>query len=182
MIRKSTALHFLPLLILAGSLVGCSSNNNFADIKAKMKEIQAKPHGSIKPPPEFKPAEAFTYSANQLRSPFTPPQGSLPLFVGNGKQVQPDLSRPKEYLEHFNLDALRMVGTITKADSPLEALIQDPDGKITRVRTGEYMGKNYGKIVEITGDSISVMEIVPDGRDGWVQRPRTLKLSTASNS
>lgn len=169
----------IPLALL-GFLAGCSSNGDFADIKAKMKEIQAKPQGTIKPPPEFKPAATFTYAAGQLRSPFVPPQGAQLLLPGNGKKVEPDLARPKEYLERFNLDSLRMVGTITRPGLTLEALILDPDGNVTRVKPGNHMGKSFGNVVQITQDSIAVMEIIPDGRDGWVQRPRTLRLTTAS--
>lgn len=167
----------LPLALL-GLLTACSSGGDFSDIKAKMKQIQAKPQGTIKPPPEFKPAATFAYGANQLRSPFIPPQGAEVLLPGNGKKVEPDLARPKEYLERFNLDALKMVGTITRPGTPLEALILDPDGNITRVKPGSHMGKNFGDVMKITQDSIAVMEIIPDGRDGWVQRPRTLRLTT----
>lgn len=169
----------LPLALLS-LLVGCSSSGDFSDIKAKMQAIQAKPQGTIAPPPEFKPATTFAYSANQLRSPFVPPQGGTPLLLGNGKKVEPDQARPKEYLERFNLDGLRMVGTISKPGLPLEALILDPDGNITRVKPGSHMGKSFGDVMKITPDSIAVMEIIPDGRDGWVQRPRTLRLITAS--
>lgn len=180
MIRQATMIRLLLPLVLLGALAGCGGNNDFSDIKAKMKEIQAKPHGSIKPPPEFKPAATFAYAANQLRSPFTPPQGGNPLLVGNGAKVEPDLARPKEYLERFNMDGLRMVGTIIKPGQPLQALILDPDGNVTLIKPGSHMGKNFGSVAQIAQDSVSVLEIIPDGRDGWVQRPRTLRLTTSN--
>lgn len=180
MIRLATMIRLLVPLLVLGVLAGCSSNDDVSDIKAKMKEIQAKPHGSIKPPPEFKPAATFIYAASQLRSPFTPPQGGNPLLLGDGTKVEPDLARPKEYLERFNMDGLRMVGTIVKPGQALQALILDPDGNVTLVKPGSYMGKSFGKVAQINQDSIAVMEIIPDGRDGWVQRPRTLRLTTSN--
>ena len=38
------------------------------------------------------------------------------------------------------------------------------------------MGMNQGRIVGISPTQIDLVEIVPDGRDGYVERPRTLVL------
>lgn len=70
-----------------------------------------------------------------------------------------------------------MVGTITKPEQPLEVLIEDPNGVVNRIRVGGYMGKNYGRVVEVSEISISVIEIVPDGPDAWVERPRTIRIA-----
>jgi type IV pilus assembly protein PilP len=99
------------------------------------------------------------------------------LEVPEGRPVEPDLSRPKQYLEGFSLDALAMVGTITKPGNPLEALIEDPTGSVTRVRVGSYMGRNFGRVVEVSSDQIALVEIVPDGQDGWVERSRNISLA-----
>ena len=57
-------------------------------------------------------------------------------------------------------------------------LIQDPEGGIHRVTTGNFLGRHHGKIVEMNEIYIAVVEIVADGtQDGWVERPRTIKLS-----
>jgi len=46
------------------------------------------------------------------------------------------------------------------------------------VTMGNYLGRHHGKIVEMTDSYIGVVEIVSDGtEDGWVERPRTIKLS-----
>lgn len=180
--QKSKMISRLVLSLVAlGLLAGCSGQNEFADLKAKMKAIQAKPHGHIEPPPEIKQAETYTYDANQLRAPFTVPKTAQPTFTSTGKSVKPDFARPKEYLERFDLDTLSMVGTISNPETGLEALIHDPTGNVTRVKLNDHIGENYGKIVKITATSVGVMEIIPDGRNGWVQRPRTLQLSTATN-
>lgn len=93
-----------------------------------------------------------------------------------GRRVMPDLARPPQYLEQFPLESLRMRGTLTRASSPLFALVEDPDGVVTRVQAGNYMGRNFGRITTVTPSQITVVEIVPDGRDGFVERPRSLVM------
>lgn len=56
-------------------------------------------------------------------------------------------------------------------------LVRDPDGGIHRVTLGHFLGRNHGKIVEMTETYVAVIEIVTDGtKNGWVERPRTIKL------
>jgi type IV pilus assembly protein PilP len=90
--------------------------------------------------------------------------------------VEPDLDRPREVLENFDLKSLTMVGTLQGVGGGLFALIRDGSGGIHRVRSGNYMGQNYGRIVGISETRIELIEIVPNGRGGWVERPRSLSL------
>jgi type IV pilus assembly protein PilP len=70
-----------------------------------------------------------------------------------------------------------MVGTLERGGENW-ALIRDPVGGIHRVQVGNYLGRNHGKIVELTETYLAVVEIVTDGTsDGWVERPRTIELS-----
>lgn len=162
-------------LLAMALLAGCSAS--FEDVQSQMEAIRQKPRGKVEPPPEFNPMPTFTYAAHQLRSPFSPPVTSEELALNSGKKVEPDLNRPQEYLERFNLEALRLRGTLQKPNGPLYALIEDSNGGVQRVKSGNYIGKNQGRIVEITAAQVSIVEIVPDGRDGWVERPRSLTLS-----
>jgi type IV pilus assembly protein PilP len=169
--RKLLVISLLATL----SLVGCSAS--FDDVQSQMEAIRQKPRGKVEPPPEFNPMPTFTYAAHQLRSPFSPPVTADQQMLNTGKKVEPDLNRPQEYLERFNLEALRLRGTLQKPAGPLYALVEDSNGGVQRVRVGNYLGKNQGKIVDITPTQVSIVEIVPDGRDGWVERPRSLTLS-----
>ena len=91
--------------------------------------------------------------------------------------VKPDDARAKEFLEQYTFDSLAMVGSIDRAGESW-ALIKDPEGGIHRVQVGNFLGRNHGKIVEMAGNYLAVVEIVSDGTsDGWVERPRTLELS-----
>ena len=164
----------LPPLFLMG---GCSSGANLGELDARLEEIKARPRGRIEPPPEFKPVASYAYSAHQLRSPFNAPVDQQLLVVPDGRKVEPDMGRPKEYLERFSLDALKMVGTIARPGEPLQALIADPSGAVTRVRPGSYMGKNFGRVTGVSEARVSLVEVVPDGRDGWVERASNVSIT-----
>jgi type IV pilus assembly protein PilP len=163
-------------VVMVSGITGCSSD--FDVMKARMDAIRAKPRGRVESPPEFTPMPTFTYAAHQLRSPFVPPSTLEELLAKtSGKQVAPDFSRPQEYLERYGIESLRMRGTLTKPGSPLYGLVEDADGGVQRIKVGNYMGKNHGKVVEITPSQINLVEIVPDGRDGWVERPRSVVMA-----
>jgi type IV pilus assembly protein PilP len=93
-----------------------------------------------------------------------------------GKTVKPDLLRAREFLERFNIEGLQMVGTLTQKGTQW-ALVKDEESGVHRVRIGNYLGKNHGRIVATTETEVSVMEIVPNGVGGWIERPRTIKLT-----
>jgi type IV pilus assembly protein PilP len=165
------------LAVVIGTTTGCV-NRDFSDLDAFMEEKRARPGGIIAPIPTFKAYEAFAYSATQLRSPF-----DRPIEVREITQLQaissirPDDDRPKEFLEQFTFDSLAMVGTLERGEQEW-TLVRDPEGGIHRVSLGNYLGRNHGKIVEMTDSYVAVVEIVSDGtEDGWVERPRTIELS-----
>jgi len=69
-----------------------------------------------------------------------------------------------------------MVGTLAQQGT-LWSLVADGAGGVHRVRVGNYLGKDHGKIVETTETSIAVEEIVPNGVGGWIRKPRTITLT-----
>lgn len=167
------------LLTMLASLAGCSPSDPYTDLRAFIEEVESRPSGKIQPPPKFEPYEFFTYSAVNMRAPF-----ERPVDVAVQQQqrpkgtVKPDFDRVKEQLEEFRFDSLTMVGTIQKnADPRLWALISDSEGDVHQVIVGNFLGKNHGRILKITQTQIDVMEIVPDGQGGWLERPRTILLS-----
>lgn len=163
-------------VVALSSLAACGGAGDFSDLQAKMAEIKARPRGRIDPPPEFAPIASVSYSVHQMRGPFTPPIDDSGMDIPQGRQVEPDFTRPREYLERFTLDSLQMVGSISRPGSPLEVLVKDPTGTVNRVRVGNHLGKNFGRVIEVSETSFGVLEIVPDGQDGWVERSRTIKL------
>ena len=169
----------LPLVLASVSVLlsACSGSSDTADLKRFVDDTLNKPRGRIEPIPVFKPYEFFSYSAAGLRSPF-----ELPVIVDTeisvqaGSNIRPDLERPKEHLEQYALGALSMVGTLARDDGVLWALVKDGDNSVVRVKEGNYMGQNHGHILSISEYRINLIEIVPNGIGGWIERPRTLAL------
>lgn len=156
-------------------LVGCDAGGDFSDLRSYMDQVKAKPKGAIEPLPKFQAYEAFTYSAAALRSPFQPPvKVDLIKREKGSKEIKPDESRVKQFLEGFNIETFEMVGTL-KDDRGAFALVKGAGG-VHRVQVGDYLGRNHGKIISIDEAKVDVMEIVPDGEGGWLERPRTLPL------
>lgn len=167
----------ISFLVLGGlSLVGCS-DDSFTDLDDFMNEKRARPGGVIAPIPPFKAYKVFSYSATTLRSPFDRPVeiGDI-TALQSVSTVKPDEERAKEFLEQFTFDSLAMVGSLSRSNVDW-TLIQDPEGGVHRVKLGNFLGRNHGKIVEMTDVYIAVLEIVSDGNEGWVERPRSIKLS-----
>jgi type IV pilus assembly protein PilP len=164
-----------PILISAAalavlSLSGCS--NGMDQLRQQVAEIKARPGEPIEPLPEIKPYEAFVYNASSLRSPFVPSAPTRSDIAG----VRPDVKRPREFLEQFPLDTLRMVGTL-QLQGHNYGLLQGKDGLVHRVLPGNFVGQNDGKIVGISSTKISIIEIVPDGLGGYIERPAALALT-----
>ena len=160
--------------LIACFLSSCSSSSDHKDLTDFMAEAKRRPKGQIDPLPAFRPYQPFAYSAMTLRSPFERP-APVDSDVKGGKTVEPDLNREREYLEGFNIGSLKMVGTLHKAGR-LWALIDDGQGGVKPVTIGNYMGKNFGRIISTEKTQIEIMEIVADGSSGWVERPRIIKL------
>ncbi len=94
--------------------------------------------------------------------------------TANAALIAPELSRRKEPLEAMPLDAVAMVGSLTKAGRPV-ALVR-VDNLIYQVRVGNYLGQNYGRITAVTEAGVVLREIVQDAAGEWIERPATLQL------
>lgn len=160
-------------------LAGCSSGD-YSDLDKFMADTRAKPQGVINPVPIFKPYKAFRYNAAAKRSPFEVPVKVREITsLSLSSDVRPDPKRVKEQLEVFNLESLSMVGTLERSGT-LWALVDDGSGAVHQVLKGNFMGKNHGRIVSIYPDSVAIIEIISNGKDSWIERPRTLKLKDNS--
>ncbi len=168
-------------LVMVGLLAGCSGGDN-TDLQTYINEVKANAKGRITPLPEFVPVDSFTYSANNYGDPFMSWETKAMLDAKDRKQVdsdgglQPDLGRRRELLEGFPLDTLRMVGTMSKGGKS-SALVSSPDGLVSRIVIGNYLGQNYGQVTSVSEDKIELIEVVPDGLGAWIQRPASLAVA-----
>ncbi|MDB6061316.1 MAG: pilus assembly protein PilP [Verrucomicrobiaceae bacterium] len=165
------------LSAMALVLAACSGSS-YPDLDKYMADVKARPAGHIQPIPAFTAYKSFAYSAAGLRNPFQPPVEVKEITrLQRLVKVKPDFNRPKEFLEQFNIDALTMVGTV-QMEGTLWALVQDSENSVHRIKMGNYLGKNHGHVVELTENYVSVIEIVSNGPDEWVERPHKLPLKT----
>ena len=164
---------FLSWLLVC--IAGCVGGDDFSDLQSYMDDVRARPQGAIEPLPKFQPYEAFTYSASALRSPFQPPvKIDLARREKGSKDVKPDETRVKQFLEGFNIEAFEMVGTLANQGGVF-GLVRGAGG-VHRVKVGDYLGRNHGKVQSVDEAKIDVLEIVPDGEGGWLERPRSITL------
>lgn len=162
---------FLAIAATALALSGCSSD--MEELQQKVTEIKSRPGERIEPLPEIKPYESFTYAASNLRSPFIQ---SAPARSDVANAVRPDAKRAREFLEQFPIDTMTMVGTL-QLQGRTYGLVQGKDGLVHRVLPGSYMGQNDGRVISITPTKISLIEIIPDGVGGYIERPAALALN-----
>jgi type IV pilus assembly protein PilP len=170
-------MHFSPLLralLFAPAfalLAGCTGGD--ADLKdwiAHEKSLKGTP---IAPLPVLKTFETFEYKDQELRDPFAPSlEEQQAQSTTSG--LQPD-KHPKEPLESYPLDSLKMVGSIGVGAS-LEALLRDTDGTVHRVHKGNYLGQNNGKVIGISETEIDLVELIPNGTGGWMERQASIAL------
>ncbi len=171
--RKSCAITLLLLL------AGCGQQD-MNDLKRFVAEVKAHPPRQIEPIPQIKQVATFLYVGGSRRDPFKPSEKAVDVFkVSDGTGPRPDPNRRKEELEAFPLDSLRMVGILDRKGRRY-GLVRTPDGIIHRVKVGNYIGQNDGRIINIEDDKISIMELVPNGRGGYLERRAMLVLTKSS--
>jgi type IV pilus assembly protein PilP len=175
-LMTTTTIRLSTLALMSLVLVACQRNDNLGDLQAFVDEVKSRPGEPVEPVPEFVPYEGFVYSAASLRSPF-----DIPLVIDNestavlSQDVEPDFERMREPLESQALSEMSMVGMLVRNGS-YEALIEDAFGEVHRVGVGNYLGRNHGRIENISNTQLNIIEIVPSGSGGWVERPQTLTL------
>ena len=172
---------FLVLALAALLLAGCG-NDQHSDLRQELKALTKGLRGHVKPLPQVKPYQPVSYDDQDLVDPFRPdrivivkPTGD---HTGGNGIPGPDLKRPKEPLEAFPLESIKMVGTITEAKQTY-GLVK-AGANLYRVKKGNYMGQNFGVITSINEGEIKLTELVQDGSGEWVQRSSALQLQEGS--
>ena len=165
----------LIYLALASMLLTGCGGEEFQDLRDFVKNAGADMRGKIPPPPEVKPYEPFAYNNEaNLPDPFKPRKPEL-RSGGRAGINQPDLDRPKEALEEFPLEGLRMVGYLFQ-NKVGYAVVRAPDGKLHRVKAGNYIGLNFGLIKEVTDTEMIIKEMMQDSTGDWSERMSSLQL------
>ncbi|RCV89219.1 pilus assembly protein PilP [Billgrantia montanilacus] len=161
--------------VLLLALSGCA-DPQLSSLDRELATIRANP-GTPEPLqlPEVPSYEATPYQQGDRRSPFRP-QLPEPEAVPVGEAgLAPDTDRTREPLESYSLEELELVGVLAMGGKS-NALIKAPDGEVHRLQIGRHMGRDHGRIVSITGSSVQLVELVPTGGGGWVERNTRIAL------
>lgn len=166
----------LPFVALVLALTGCargitSTPGEAPNLEKWVAEVKARPAPPLDPLPVMQQFETFEYAAYSLRDPFS----TAFTDTDSSSGLRPDRQRRKQTLEQFPLDSLDMVGTLGKG-AGMVALVMAPDKVTYRVRPGNYMGQSDGRVTGVFEDRIELVELVPDGAGGWLERPASVAL------
>lgn len=178
--KKHAIFLCVRISLLASLLLGCSSDNAMNVLKEKLTQLKSRPSGQIDPLPTITPYSSISYTGSSLRSPFqlNAEQESNTSVARPSNTNSPNLNRTKTDLEQMALENLTMVGSIQFFDEKQpSALIDDGRGKVHKVTINDYLGQDFGKVANITEDSVLIEETVQDELGNWIKRPRQLKLS-----
>ena len=172
MIRSDARWLILCALVMAG---GCargitSTPGDAPNLESWVADVRARPAPPLDPLPVMQQFETFEYAAQTLRDPFSNAWSNT-----DTGGLRPDPDRRKETLEQYPLDSLDMVGTIGKG-AGLVALVMGPDKVTYRVRPGNYLGQSDGRVTSVREDGLELVELVPDGAGGWLERPASIAL------
>ncbi|MBP7369817.1 MAG: pilus assembly protein PilP [Arenimonas sp.] len=164
----------IVLLSIVMLLSACTRGDS--DLLSWINQIKNRPAPPLDPLPLVEDPPVVEYSSLGLRDPFAKPPINR---MSTGTGPSPDLNRRRQPLEAFTLDSLYMVGTIGKGPNPV-GLILAPDKVTYRVSPGSYLGQSDGRVISVSPDHIDMVELVPDGNGGWMERQATIALSESN--
>lgn len=169
---NKSLLFLVATLMLSGCSRSISSGpeGEFSNLTTWVAAIKALPVEAPEPLPVILPPERQNYTAVGERDPFSQPAAP----PGSTPGLRPDTGRPRQALEAFELDSLKMVGTIGQGGNR-RALVSAPDGMTYQVRPGSYLGKNEGRVVGLDDGQLNLMEVVQSGAE-WVERPASISM------
>ncbi len=173
-------------IILTITLLSACVEEDMTDLKRYVARIKKQGNPPIDPIPEYKHIPNYHYDVDKLRDPFIP-------FIQKGEKRRdiiikgnesgtstrncrrkPNFNRVRVGLELIPLDALEMVGTLEVAGTLWVLVASKTDGAIYQVKQHDYIGINYGKIINLTHTQIDVLEQLPDEKGCWTTETTTI--------
>jgi type IV pilus assembly protein PilP len=166
---------YIAASIVSLLFAGCA-NTEHSDLKEFVAQSEQGLRGRVEALPLVASQEAMTYSAAELPDPFRPSSAKPSLALRTAGDWRPP--EPREMLEAYPLDALKMVGTMERKGTRW-ALIKTPDSTVHRVTVGNRIGQNFGAIAMVADTGVTLQEHVEDG-SGWSERTASLQLQDES--
>ncbi len=176
-VQTGTVMRGFTLLAMALVVAGCgrgvtSEPGGAPNLEVWAEEVKQRPAPALPPLPVMQQFETFEYSAQGIRDPFS----NAFTDDSGGSGPRPDSNRRKEITEQYPLDSMSMVGTIGTGGR-IVGLVLAPDKVTYRITPGNYLGQNDGRVTSVNENRIELVELVPDGAGGWLERPASLALN-----
>lgn len=170
-------------IALAALLLAGCGDSNVREVRDWMEQVRRDTKPSVKPLPAPKDFIPYAYKGKDAVDPFSPNKllGELAKAAETSDNpLKPDMRRPREELENFPLDTMRMVGTLQKGGINY-ALVQI-EKSVYRVKAGQRIGENYGLVTRVTDGAIDIRETVQDAAGEWVERKAKLELQESKET
>ncbi len=169
--RRWRALAMLSLALLGGCAADLDELQQWMEQERKSARATITP---LVPPKKFLPQP---YEAQAGVDPFSTQKLSVAI---KQEAAQPssllaaEMNRRREPLEAYPLDSMSMVGSLTR-QSRRYALLR-VDNLLHQVKGGDYLGQNFGRVMQISETEITLREVVQDAAGEWIERTSTLQL------
>ncbi|WP_319535611.1 pilus assembly protein PilP [uncultured Vibrio sp.] len=164
------------LMVLMGVLlVGCQANDE--SLTDFIRDVENQARRDVE---KLKPADkyvAVAYAPQVMRDPFVLPQEATIAIqpIARKDCWQPRSRARSGTLETFPLSQLSLKGVMGMGGT-ISGLVQGPNGTVYKVAPGQYLGRNNGKVTQITHFYLLIDEILPDGLGCWQKRKVKLAL------
>jgi len=163
-----------PLLAALLLLGGCDANQD--ELRTWMEQVRKTTPPSAQKVDEPRIFQPFRYDDATLPDPFSLAKMNAMMeragVVKGGSA--PDLRRPREVLESFGLDQVKLVGHLRRAGK--ETALVQVERLVYQVRVGNHIGQDFGKVTRITENEVTLKELVQDASGAWVGRETVLQL------
>jgi len=156
-IKIKKSLLSIMLISMLNVLYGCQPKPD-SDLKNFVRATQENTSTHIDPLPPFKKVDTLHYTSKHLKNPFDPLEISLVQSTTTPQRnCRLDPERPRELLESYPIESLRMIGYIEK-NNIFWGLLLDANNNVHRVKEGNYLGLNEGIIEKIHTKGIEIHE------------------------
>lgn len=170
----------LPLagLTLAVALLSACGSSRQDDLRQWMEEQRKASVPSVKKIPAPQPFKHLSYEQGDRKDPFTK-QYFVALANAEAEKANPDLSlsqksRARQPLESIPLESMNFVGMLEKQGRSVGLL--RANGIVHQVVPGQYLGKNFGKVLRVDESGIQLREIAQDAGGKWLERDIYLRI------
>lgn len=168
--------HLIAALTLASLMLSGCGSGEFDDLNQFMVDAGKQSAPKLEPLPSVIPPATFEYQEANLQDPFKPrslrPEPGTDGFI-------PDLSKRTGPFVEYPLDALRMVGIMSK-NKRVNAVIRLPDGRLLLAKVGDPIGHNFGVISAIKETGLEIKEVTLDSSGNWAESNAILSLQDST--